>query len=239
MQANWKVAPDYAYIERDVETKHGRPKTVRTYRVVMIEGSQYNQLIAINDHPLTPQAQARELKKLQAEIQKRRTETPGERQRRTSKYQKERHQDEQMMRQMTNAFLFQLAGEETLNGRKAWVLDARPKPNYQPPDAETRVLAGMKGRLWVDQQSYQWLKVEAEVFRPVSLFGFLARVGPGTRFRLEQTQVAPGVWLPKHFESDVNATALGFIDESSTDEETYRDYRPMSELAQLLHIPAQ
>jgi hypothetical protein len=78
------------------------------------------------------------------------------------------------------------------------------------------------------------VKVEAEVVKPVMLFGFVARVQPGTRFQLEQAPVAPGIWLPKHFSNNVYASALGFIDESSTDEETYRDYQPMSQVAQLL-----
>jgi hypothetical protein len=65
-------------------------------------------------------------------------------------------------------------------------------------------------------------------------FAFLARVGPGTRFLLEQEPVAGDLWLPKHFSMHVNASALGFINEDSVDDETYRDYRPMPQTSAAL-----
>jgi len=98
---------------------------------------------------------------------------------------------------------------------------------YVPRDRDAKVLTGMKGMLWVCKETYQWVKVEAEVTRPVNFYGFLAKVGPGTRFELEQEPVADGLWMPKHFSTRVYAMALGFINQNSTDDETYRDYRPL------------
>jgi hypothetical protein len=89
------------------------------------------------------------------------------------------------------------------------------------------VLAGMRGKLWVDKSQYQWVRVQAEVFKAVNLFGFVAKVGPGTRILLEQEPVADNLWLPKRFSVHVSASALGFFDESSVDDETYRDYKPL------------
>jgi hypothetical protein len=115
-----------------------------------------------------------------------------------------------------------------VNGRDCWLLTAEPKPGYEPVNREDKVLAGMTGHLWIDQRDSQWVKVEAEVVRPVSFFGFLAKVGKGTRFLLEQEPVAKGAWLPKHFSMRVYASALIF-NEDSTDDETYSDYRPTSQ----------
>jgi hypothetical protein len=61
----------------------------------------------------------------------------------------------------------------------------------------------------------------------------MAKVGPGTRFELEQAPVGGKVWMPKHFSVRVNASALGFINEDSTDDETYSDYRLMSQALML------
>jgi hypothetical protein len=100
---------------------------------------------------------------------------------------------------------------------------------------ETKVLKGMRGRLWIDEASGQWVKVQAQVIQPVSLFGFFAKVHPGTRFLLEQEPVAHHLWLPKHFVTHVSASALGFFNEDSTDDETYSKYEPMSQtLSQLV-----
>jgi hypothetical protein len=92
----------------------------------------------------------------------------------------------------------------------------------------------MTGRLWIDKNQNQWVKVRAEVIKPVSFFGFLAKVGPGTHFLLEQEPITNNLWLPKHFNMQVNASALGFLNEDSRDDETYLDYKPMSQsLAEL------
>ncbi len=129
-----------------------------------------------------------------------------------------------MLLAMVDAFDFQLSGEERVNGHDCRVLDARPKPSYQPKNRETKVLAGMRGRLWIDKKQTQWVKVQDEVFKPVSFYGSIAKDGPGTRFMLEQEPVADNVWLPKRFSVKVNATALGFINEDSSTDETYHDY---------------
>jgi hypothetical protein len=39
--------------------------------------------------------------------------------------------------------------------------------------------------------------------------------------------------MPKHFSVNVKATALGFFNEDSTDDESYRDYRPMTKAIEL------
>jgi hypothetical protein len=232
-EANWKEAPKFAFVERDVVSKKNHAKTVKTYEVLMIDSSPYQKLIAVNDHPLSKEEQRLEEQKLQAEILNRKNETPHERKRRIAKYQKERSEDRAMLCEMVEAFNFKLAGETKLSGRDVYQFEATPKPGYVPKTREGKVLTGMKGTLWVDKDSYQWVKVEAEVVRPVSFYGMFAKVGPGTRFELEQEPVAGNVWLPKHFAVRVNASALGFINENSTDDETYSDYRPMSEAAGL------
>ena len=89
------------------------------------------------------------------------------------------------MREMARAFDFHLAGEENIRGRSCWILDANPKPGYKPSDRDARVLIGMIGRLWIDKRGYRWVHTQAEVVKPVSFYGFLAKVGPGTRIIFE------------------------------------------------------
>ncbi len=233
--ADWSHAPEYSYVERDVESKRDSEPSVKTYQVLMIDGSPYNRLIAIDDKPLSSADQAEEVRKLQSEVQKRQQESERARQKRIDKYMRERRQNNAMLKSMVSAFDFQLVGEETVDGHPCWVLDATPKPGFEPVSRETKVLKGMRGRLWIDEASGQWAKVQAEVFQTVSLYGVFAKVRPGTRFMLEQEPVAPHVWLPKHFTTQVNASALGFFNENSVDDETYSKYEPMSQtLSQLV-----
>ena len=229
-EADWKQAPRYAFTERDVTSKKDRSKKTKTYEVLMIDGSEYNKLVAVNDQPLSKAEQEAEEQKLQAEIANRQHEMPRERKRRIAKYQRARSQDQAMMREMADAFDFKLVGEVKVNGRDTYQFEATPKPGYVPKTRETKVLTAMKGTLWVDKATHQWAKVNAQVMHPVGFYGFIARVGPGTRFELEQAPVAGNLWLPTHFAMRVNASALGFVNENSTEDETYSDYRVMGTL---------
>ena len=225
---DWKEAPNYIYTLREVDEKldsHGRmkSKSINTWEVSVLDGSEYKKLIRRDGKPLSKEAQAAEEKKYEAEKLKRAQESPSERAKRVGKYQKERQQDHAMMREMATAFVFKLVGEQTIDGHAAYVLDATPKPNYVPHSRETKVLTGMRGRLWVDKQQYQWVKVEAEVIHPVSFYA-VASVGPGTKFFLEQAPVGDGVWLPKHFAVKVNASIF-WIARNSSEDDVYSDYR--------------
>jgi len=220
---DWNAAPQYDYTERDIITEHGA-RTVKSWQVTMIEGSTYNKLIAIDGHPLSVDQTAAEDRKFQQEIEKRRHESPSARQKRVAQYQKERRQDRALLTEMVKAFTFTLAGEDTVNGRRCFVLDATPKPGYRPPTRDTQVLRGMRGKMWVDADQYQWVKVHAEVFRPVTFGLFIANVRPGTQFTLEEKPVQGNLWLPSHFSMQVNARIL-IVSRNSADDETYSNYR--------------
>lgn len=221
--ADWAAAPQYAFTERDVITRHGK-RTTKTYQVTMIEGSPYNKLIAINDQQLPPAQAEEKERQFRKEADHRRKETASERQQRLTKYQAERRQDHALMSEMMKAFDFNLLGEETVNGRRCFVLAATPRAAYQPKERDTKVLKGMRGKLWVDVEQYQWVRVHAEVFRPVAFGLFIAHVQPGTEFTLEQTPIQNNIWLPSHFSTRVKATVLLFPT-GSNDDETYTNYR--------------
>jgi hypothetical protein len=222
-EKNWKAAPQYSFTETDAITKSGKT-TRRTYRVVMIDGSPYNELISESGEPLTGERASAEKQKLDRETARRRADSPAMRQRRIAAYERERRQDHALMREMMKAFDFQLAGQESVNGRNCYVLTATPRSTYRPISRDTKVLTGMRGKMWIDSAEYQWVKVHAEVFRPVAFGLFIAHVQPGTEFTLEEGPVGQGIWLPLHFVTKVRATALVWS-RNYTDDETYSSYR--------------
>jgi hypothetical protein len=231
---NWKAAPRYMSKERDVEEKLDsrggvNSKTVATYEVMVLDGSEYRKLVERNYHPLSQHEQNAEQRKFWAEKYRREHESPEDRARRIARYRKGRQQDHAMMMDMADAFNFRLIGQDKVDGHDTWVFDATPKPGWVPPNRDTKVLTGMRGKLWVDKSEFQWVKVEAEVMRPVSFYA-VATVGPGTRFALEQEPVGDGIWLPRHFSVKVFSTIL-FFSHNSLDDETYWDYRLASQTA--------
>ena len=222
-ERDWAAAPQFNYRER----KKADDGT-RTYDELMIEGSSYERLIAVNGHPLDRDKEAEQVRKLQATIAKRRNESPDDRKRRIAKYESERKRDHLLMQQLTRAFAFSVGGEQTIDGHRVYVLHATPRPDYKPPNRDSTVLTGMNGTLWIDTETYQWVKVEAHVVHPVSIAGFAARVEPGTEFQLEKMPVTHGIWLPRHFAMKAHARVLFFFHHHDQEDDTFFDYTPVA-----------
>jgi hypothetical protein len=220
-QNDWHAAPGYTYFDR-VRTGG---KTSKTYHDLMIEGSPYEELVAVNGKPLPLDEQTAEREKLDEITTQRRSESEQERSERIAKYEKDRRRDSLLLDQLTKAFDFRLVGKQKLDGFDVFVLQATPRPGYRPPNAETRALTGMQGKLWIDQNTFQWVKVEAQVVRPVSIEGFLASVEPGTRFELEKMPVGDGIWLPKHFAMKSRARFLFLFSNRRQEDDVYSGYQ--------------
>jgi len=218
--ADWKADPEYDWTERDLQSNGG----TKTFQEYMILGSPYGRLIAVNGTPVSAAEQQQEQKKLEAEVAKRRRESPQQRSQRTAEFEKQRRRDHLMMEQLTRAFNFKLEGQQKLDSHDVYVLGAMPKPDYHPPNMKCQALRGMQGRLWIDKATFQWVRVEAEVLHPVSIEGFLAKVLPGTKFELEKMPVDKGVWLPKHFSMKSQARVLYVFSHKERDDESYWNY---------------
>ena len=219
-KADNQAAPFYDFSEREKDRRGG----TKTFREIMIDGSRYEELIAVNNEPLSGAQKSDENDKLQQEREQRRVETPRERSARVARYQKAQRRNRLMMDELVKAFDFTLTGEDQINGHQVYVLTAKPRPGYNPPNMEAQVLTGMEGKLWIDKASYHWVKVEAEVIRPVSIEGFLARVEPGTRFELEKEPVSDSIWEPSHFAMRSRAKILMVFAHNGQADETYFDY---------------
>lgn len=222
-KTDWKLEPQYDYCERDKENGH-----TKTYEVLMILGSPYQRLEAIDGKKLIGQQKADQQQKLDQVIAQRRAETPAQRSDRIAKWDRSRARNHLLIEQLTKAFNFKLEGTETVNGRDVYKLSATPRPGYQPPNNHAKVLTGMKGTMWIDKETLQWVKVEAKVIHPVSIEGFLARVNPGTRFELQQAPVTPGVWLPTFFSMQARAKVLFVFSHNAQEQDTFFDYRKAS-----------
>jgi hypothetical protein len=218
-EKDFEAAPEYNNKELD-RTGDRR----KLYQVTMIAGTPYQRLLAVDGKPLSKKESAKEAEKQRQEVAKRRAESQDERRERIAKYEKDRTRDHNMMNELAKAFDFTVTGKGRLAGFNVYILNAVPRPGYNPPNMDCQVLTGMQGKLWIDQKTYQWVKVTAEVIHPVTIEGFLARVEPGTRFELENKPVAGGIWLPSHYSMKSDAKVLFLVNRSSSADETYTAY---------------
>jgi hypothetical protein len=217
--ADWKAAPGYNYFERT----HEKGET-RTYHVFMIDGSPYRKLVAVNGVKLPSDQRADEKRKLREERERRQNESQQQRARRMADFEKDREHEHRLMQEMVSAFDFKLMGETRMGTFMTYELSATPKPDFHPPDTESEVLKGMRGKLWIDQKTFQWVKVEAHVIHPVSLWAFVAKVEPGTRFELEKRPVSGDIWLPSHFSMTSKAKVLELFHRDQHEDDSFWGY---------------
>src|SRR5690349_16838819 len=102
-KADWEAAPHYNNYETDKDD--GGP--VKTYQVVMVEGSPCKKLVAINGNKLPPEQQREEDQKFEHAVSERQHESAKQRSKRIAKYEADRRRDHEMMSQLTEAFNFE------------------------------------------------------------------------------------------------------------------------------------
>lgn len=224
--------PDFDYCTTE---NHG-DKT-KTYAVFMMDGSTYDQLVAVDGVALSPQEQEKQTAERKAEAERRRVETPEQRSKRVEKYEKEQRRNQALLEQMPKAFDFMLLGTSLKDGKETYVLNATPRRGYEPIDRQTRILTGMRGTLWIDRNAYGWVRAEAVVVHPVMIEGFLARVEKGTRFTLEERPFGDGIWLPTLFSVYAKARILFIFPKTTREEYTFYHYVPKGTLTPNACLP--
>ena len=221
---DWNAATQFDNSERDHD-KNGD----RTFAVTMIAGSPYEKLIAVNGQPINGSRQKQEQEKYQKVVSERKHESSAQRSKRIADYQADRRRDQTLIKQLTIAFNFKLAGDSSCNGHDVYVIKATPRRGYKPPNRDSQVLTGMEGTLWIDKKTFQWVKVEAHAIRPVHIEGFLAQVEPGTMFELEKQPVSSDIWLPSHYAMKANARIMYVFTHHGQEEDSFFDYHPAAD----------
>ena len=233
LHADWASDPLYACIERD-EVQKGDKLNSKSFEVVMIDGSDYHLLLAVDDQPLPPDRQRAELIKLKKEVERRKNESPSARRARIDAWKKKRDENGELLLDFPTALTFQLVGEETRSGHSAYVLAANPKPGVVPSTRAAKVLAGMQGKAWVEKGTLHPMLVECTVVTPVPVYGALASVLPGTQIEIKMTPVSDSVWLIDEVSMRLNVSKLHMFKSTTVTRSTYTKYRPNSSVLEEL-----
>jgi hypothetical protein len=223
---SWQARNHYMYMERDQDRRldslgQVKSENVDVTRMIIVNGARFEQLMEHNGQLPS----AKEQKKSDDDLDKLKHETPEEQAARLRKDQENRS----FLRDLLEAFDFQLIGEEVVDGRPAYVLQATPHPGYQAHGKFGKMFSKVEGKLWVDKQDFGWIKVDGQVTQSFSMGLFVARVQRGSHIVLEQTCVGDGVWVPKRLEVRASARIL-FLKNLDMDRIlTYSDYRPAAD----------
>jgi hypothetical protein len=225
-ERSWQARDHYNYMERDEDRRldslgQVKSENVDVTRMILVNGVRFEQLMEHNGQLPS----AKEQKKSDEDLDKLKHETHAEQTARIRKDQENRS----FLRDMLEAFDFHLIGEEVVDGRPAYVLEATPHPGYHTHGKYGKMLSKVAGKLWVDKQDFGWIKVDGEVTQSFSMGLFVARVQRGSHIILEQTCVGDAVWVPKRLEMRASARILFLKSLDIARILTYSDYRPSTD----------
>lgn len=179
----------------------GRVKSMKVERwdTVIVDGRVHKRILERNGQPLRPENQHKEQERLDQASRKLPWETPAER---------PRHLDEDQIRsarawalfsEIPDLFDLRLEAESILEGKSVWIVSGMPRPNARPKSRDGKLLLNIRGRLWIDQTTYQWVRVEAETTGVISWGLFLARLDTGSKMIFEQAEVGSSLFPKRLF----------------------------------------
>ncbi|MCU0248357.1 MAG: hypothetical protein MUC42_17440 [Bryobacter sp.] len=159
----------------------------KTYEVVALVGEPFEKLIAIDNQPLPPEMAAEEEKRARDAEAFRKATPLAERMKRRPAFDSNRLWIN--YEQVLHHHKARLRGEETVNGRRCWVIDFEPKEPKRSPAVKGEILLVMRGTVWVDQENFLRRRMHVEQVRDA--FG----VPKGSTTETDWT-VVEGVSLP-------------------------------------------
>jgi len=221
-ERNLNARDHYTYMERDEDRRldsRGLVKSNDTEvtKMAVVNGARLEQLVEHNGNPPSAEDQRRnaeDREKLKHETSEERTVRLGE-----------AGKNRSYLRDAVEAFDFQLVGEDIVEGRPTYVLQATPHPGYRAHSKYGKVFSKVEGKLWIDKQTFGCVKVNGEVTQAFSMGLFVARVQSGSHIFLDEVYVGDDTWAPKRIEVRANARIL-FLKTLDIDRIlTYSDYR--------------
>jgi hypothetical protein len=203
-----------ALVRRAIQNREDAAKTHRPLRYLLrktgdhrdttkdiIETDQGNvaRLIAINNQPLTPEANQAELDRLNTLAHH-----PEIQEHRHQREQKDAARVNRLMHLLPDAFLYRdqgttpcPAGEAPGRTGEATChhLSFSPNPSFEPPDMEANIFRGLAGELWIDQAQERLTRLDAHVITNVDFgWGILGKLDKGGTIQLEQSDIGNHDW---------------------------------------------
>ena len=218
-----EILDKYTYsesiIRREIDNRgQATEKESNTYELTFYKGNRIRRLTARNGHPLSPDEEADETRKIEKrvrEIEKR--ETEKERQ-----ATRERDVDQSTAgspdpeRGQRISIADVLRASRLINPRReryrnhdVIVFDFEPLPGYKARKNYEKFFGKMVGAIWVDPEDKQVARVDARLVESYKVAGgLLASLREGATFVLEQEKINNEIWLPTRIDINLGLRVL-------------------------------
>ena len=182
------------YLLRKTDDHHDTTKDI-----IETDQGDVARLIAINNQPLTPEANQAELDRLNTLANH-----PEIQEHRHQREQKDAARVDRLMRLLPDAFLYRDQGTTPCLPRQAvgpadggtcHHLTFSPNPSFEPPDVEANIFRGLAGEVWIDQAQDRLTRLDAHVIANVDFgWGILGKLDKGGTIQFEQSDIGNHDW---------------------------------------------
>jgi hypothetical protein len=200
------VRENYTYREVLVTRlldKHGSvtKTTTETDDVFFVNTHEIDRLIAKDGHPLTPDEQRKEQKRVDKAIADAEKTPPG---------QSPDHNTVSVSR-LLSIMKLTTPRRITENGRSTLVFDFVGDRHAHTHGIAENASKKLSGTLWIDEQDRDVLRLEAHFDANFRMGWGLASVAKGSTFTFTQRRVHGALWLPASTQIHLVAHAIGFL----------------------------
>jgi hypothetical protein len=209
----------------------------KLHEVTVLYGEPYERLIERDGLPVEGREFEREQKKMDREIERRARRSPKQQKKVEQKREKDLAEARKMREEIADAFRFEMAGEENVDGRPAYRINAEPLPSYRPKSREASILRKLKGILWIDKEYLRWVRMEAEFVETYSFGWLLFRVSPGTRMSFHSVRLNDEVWMPARIHLNGTARVAALKQYRVDFEMRFEDYRRFQSESRIVSGP--
>ena len=234
-----RAIEEYERIEHTVVRKDGENSEIiadRTERVFPSGTGTMRLQTTQSKPPVSPQLNSRQLQNAVTALEL--FLHPNDRVKQDiAKFEKRRRDRAELVDAAAKAFRITWAGRETRGSQTLAKLLLDPDPNYKPTSRLTAAFEHLKAAIWVDEAQARIVRVEGDITSDISFLGGIAgKVYHGGHFVMEQSEVAPGVWLPTLYTHDVDGRKFlsNFSIHERTDVTHYRHVGPPSQSIEVI-----
>jgi hypothetical protein len=229
----------YVFDVRTVAIKYdgeGKPKPGESNCVVKgvfvpIEGAMfYTPLEGCGGEPVDAKTRESFEKRNRENLDKVKRRSEAEKARIKAEEEKDRKERALFWDDFLKAFQFRVLERRVVNERPTTIVSFTPNAAYRPSGAvDTKYLAKIRGKIWVDDMDNEIARFEFEFTHNVTAgFGLLGKVAAGTSYFMELRKDIDDQWLPIKAETLIKMRSLLVMKTNEKYTVEYSNYRKFS-----------
>jgi hypothetical protein len=191
--------------------KHSSKETVIQEQIETPDGPMQIAEMS-NGQPLSAEAREQEDQRIEHLLN-----SPSEQADHRKAYADDEHRIGRILALLPDAFAYEPAQEQILEGVRCYHMRFHPNPDYPAHSIESRIFHAMSGDLWISVQSKHLVRLDGRLQENVDFgYGILGRLYKDGWFRLERTNVgrvpggSNGDWKTQRLEVHMSGRAMLF-----------------------------